>query len=400
MASFFSRRSRAIVLGTAGLAIAGLASACSDADGVHQVLASVGSDTTQSVSAKIATDYNNNVYSNNPDPDEVHNVLAFDGTNPDTVPGDAQCGSITYRTPPGGGEVARPAGSTAGRDALKASVLAGDGCVDVARSSAAPRPVGTGAGQDPASFEYYAFGLDAVGWSTANPNAPANLTQAQLQGIYNCTFTNWNQVGGANGPIKRYWPQAGSGTRSFAQSDLLGFDPTTFSSGSCPAVTLIEENVGDTIQTNGDNATAIYVYSGAVWVAQANHVQPDRRAAQTIHQLNSKSIVRLNGSTWEPSTPNGSDPGAPVAESNVKLVTNPPAYPGVRFVFNVLDNTSPSYTPAKRFWGFTNTSGGTKSPLCSGSAAATITQFGFGTLNNTDGGTHNQAGANCRLYTP
>ena len=53
-----------------------------------------------------------------------------------------------------------------------------------------------------------------MGWSSASTLAPANLTRAQLQGIYNCTFTNWNQVGGSNGQIERYWPQSGSGTRS------------------------------------------------------------------------------------------------------------------------------------------------------------------------------------------
>ena len=399
MASFISRRARAIVLGTAGLAIAGLASACSSADGVVQVITSVGSDTTQDVSGAIAGQYNADNASN-PDPDNLQNVKAVDGTNAHTVPGDAQCGSVTYRTPPLAGQVARPNGSGAGRDALKASVLAGDGCIDVARSSGAPRPVGSGSGQDLASSEYYAFGLDAVGWSSGSSHAPTNLTQAQLQGIYNCTFTNWSQVGGTAGAIKRYWPQAGSGTRSFAQSDLLGFDPTTFSGGSCPAVTLSEENHGDTIASAGDNETAVYVYSGAVWVAQSRGTSPDARGAQTIHQLNGKNIVRQVGTQWEPATPNASDPGAPVAEVNVKLVTPSPAYPGVRFVFNVLDNTSPSYTPAKRFWGFTNAADGAKSPLCAGGKASTITDFGFGTLDTTTSAAHNAAGSTCRLYTP
>ena len=178
------------------------------------------------------------------DKDSLDNILSVE-TNPNVVAGDEHCGNLTYHTPATPPEVLAPNGSGAGRDALKASVLAGNGCIDVARSSAGPRPVGTGAGQDPASFEYYAYGLDAVGFSTASAAAPAaGLTLAQLQGIYNCTFTNWNQVGGANQVIERYWPQAGSGTRAFFQSDVLGFDPTLFSGGACAAVQLTQENTG------------------------------------------------------------------------------------------------------------------------------------------------------------
>ena len=396
MTSFISRRARGIVLGTAALAVSGGLAACSTADGVVQVIASAGSDTTQDVSGAIASEYNADTAGQNPDPDNLQNILAVNGTNPHTVPGDAHCATRTYRTPPGAGELARPNGSGAGRDALKSSVLNGDGCIDVARSSAGPRPVGTGAGQDPASFEYYAFGLDAVGWSSASSLAPANLTLAQLQGIYNCTFTNWNQVGGGNGAIERYWPQAGSGTRAFAQSDLLTFDPTLVSNPpACPAVQLSQENTGLGIAAAGDQQTAIFVYSGANWVAQSRGTITDERSGQTIRQLNGQSIVRQVGGVWEPSTPTAGDPGAPVAESNVKLVDPTPAYPGVRFVFNVLDNTSPSYTPAKRFWGFTNTSGGELSPLCAGGKNSTITNYGFGTLAAAG-----VANSTCRLYTP
>ena len=42
--------------------------------------------------------------------------------------------------------------------------------------------------------------------AAAGPNAPAGLTQAQLQDIYRCNITNWSALGGANAPIVRYWP--------------------------------------------------------------------------------------------------------------------------------------------------------------------------------------------------
>ena len=52
--------------------------------------------------------------------------------------------------------------------------------------------------------------------------APATLSRAQLVGIYDCTITDWATVGGVAGPIQRYYPQVGSGTRSFFSTDILG----------------------------------------------------------------------------------------------------------------------------------------------------------------------------------
>ena len=397
------RYGRIVVGGASVLAVVALGACDYSPDGDQDALAIVGSDTTQDVMNAVvgnynaATSYNDDPNVAGDDRDILRNVLSVQ-SSPLNVPADEHCGSITYHTPPSGGEVASPNGSGAGRDALKASVNAGDGCIDIARSSGAPRAIGT----DLASFEYYAFALDAVGWSSASTLAPANLTLAQVQGIYNCTFTNWNQVGGGNGAIQRYWPQAGSGTRSFAQSDLLnGFDPTTVSSGSCPAVILTQENSGELIDTNNHEQTAIVPYSGANWVAQARGSAPDQRHGQEVGDLNGANIVRTDDGQFELAAQDSEFPTAPVAESNVKLVDSTPDYPGVRFVFNVVDNTSASYTSAKRYVGFDNADGGATSPLCSGGAgtAASIESLGFGRLTQTVN-SHNLANSFCRLYVP
>ncbi len=60
-----------------------------------------------------------------------------------------------------------------------------------------------------------AFAKDAITWAARSAakggtNAPASLTTAQLKAIFSCTATNWAQVGGKNGAIKVYLPQAGS----------------------------------------------------------------------------------------------------------------------------------------------------------------------------------------------
>ena len=49
-----------------------------------------------------------------------------------------------------------------------------------------------------------------------------NLTTAQLKGIYAGTYTNWNQVGGANLPIVVVSRPASSGTRATFQKYILG----------------------------------------------------------------------------------------------------------------------------------------------------------------------------------
>ena len=393
------RRARRVAFGgTALLALTAMVACDYGPDGDPDVLTFVGSDTTQDVVGGLVNSYNADpTYNEDPDipgvdKDNLFNILSVHPPST-TVPGDEHCAAITY--PPS------PNGSTAGRDALKASVLAGNGCVDVARSSSTPRPPGTGAGQDLPSFEYYAFGLDALGYSTASTAAPAaGLTLAQLQGIYNCTFTNWNQVGGANQQIERYWPQAGSGTRAFFQSDILGFDPTLFSSGSCPAAQIGQENQGLNIAANGDQQSGIVPFSGGNWTAMARGSIQDQRAGQVIRNLNGQNIITGSGGTTQLATPAATgNPNAPVQESNVRLVTNPPPYPGIRFVFNVIDNTSASYTSAIRYVGFDNVNEGSTSPLCSNGKAAIIEQFGFGVLDPTVN-SHNLAGSRCRLYTP
>jgi phosphate transport system substrate-binding protein len=379
--------------GTAMLALIGLVACDYGPDGDQDVLVFAGSDTTQDVTAGLIFQYAlNGEYNNDPevpgdDRDVLIDVLSVQST-PVTAPADEHCGAVTYHTPAGAGEVLAPNGSTAGRDALKASVLAGDGCIDIARSSSGPRAVGTGAGQDPASFEYYAYGLDAVGWSSASAAAPANLTLAQLRGIYNCTFTNWNQVGGQNQAIQRFYPQPGSGTRAFFQSDVLGFDPFTFT--TCPAPIEVQENQGATIPV-AQRPAAIVPFSGANWIAMGNGAIPDQRAGQTIRNLDGQNIVAGSSGNFMP--------GAPVVESNVRLVNPTPAYVGVRYVFNVIDNTSPSYQDALRYVAFDNVDGGSTAPLCSGAYASTLNTFGFGNLpGGTAEPTHNAAASTCRLY--
>ena len=161
-----------------------------------------------------------------------------------------------------------------------------------------------------------------------------------------------------------------------------------------------QENQGLTIANNGDQQSGIQPFSGGNWTAMARGAIPDQRAGQTIRNLNGQNIITGSGGTTQLATPAATgNPNAPVQESNVRLVNNPPAYPGIRFVFNVIDDTSPSYTSAIRYVGFDNVNEGSTSPLCSGGKGAIVEQFGFGVLDQTVS-PRNLAASRCRLYTP
>jgi len=303
---------------------------------------------------------------------------------------------------------------------------AGTGCISIGRSSSGPK----GSVADGSShLHFIAFALDAVSWATPSIYAPATMTDAQLLGIYNCTFTDWGQVGGIAGhPIQRYLPQASSGTRSFFISSLLGgFDPTTVSSSTppagstfpCPAVVVtqldnggkpLEENTGNELDAAGYQ-TAIIPYSVGQWVYQANnHLNPtlDLRNGIKIGGFtptagSAVNYLRWNvGGVWEPNSVNGANPSAPLNENQTSIYIaangGTQSYLGVRYVWYILDDVNPNYAITQGMVGFTNVASGAKSPLCSNSERGNIATYGFSPLPTTGGGTSNLASSTCRDY--
>lgn len=354
------------------------------------------------------------------DVDCPNGTITYSGANSSTAPGTqyTSTSATTYLT---------PNGSTGGRRFLYDQRIAAPdaACLDIARSSSTPGVAG-----ESSSAQYYAFAIDAVTWATQSQYAPATLTLAQIQGIYNCTFTNWNQVGGSDMAIQRLLPQEGSGTRAFFVSAFgLGTPPSNVA--GCP-------NVVDTVPDGPDAGTdpdplqesdgsvippqfrdtGIIGYSAGRWVQQANN-----RGNPTIDVRND---VRLGGYTtglgvrglpveflpgdrrFQLDTI--SDPGRPavVTEANISLATptfnGTNDYRGIRYLFNVIDENSPSYLPSRGLIGFNNVPGGSTSPLCSPTdpAGRQLGTFGFARLNTTSppalGGTTNLAGSSCRRF--
>jgi ABC-type phosphate transport system substrate-binding protein len=415
-----------------------------------------GSDTTEGVMNDIMLDLDNRPFTINGVTQTVRtfNIPASPTaytslpSNQYAVPGDTECSDVNWVKDPAapsgntalatGQKGTAPFGSSAGRNYLATensgtgpnpasgteTTGQGFGCIDVARSSGAPRASGAG---DKATFEYYAFAMDALSWATLSLKAPGALTHQQIKDIYLCHITDWATVGGTPGPIVRYLPQPGSGTRSFFISDILG-GVTPDNTGACAGggdrtLHLVEENQAQTV-TAADLDKAIFPYSAALWDFQtANAINPtlDRRCPS-----GAGTCARLGGMITTGGNVNASpvfwqatdhayelDTAGVVTDANVKqnggFNEATGSFIGIRYVYNVLDSVGSGgragYQGAVQLLGFTNSAGGTKGPLCANNTSAGATEkgliltAGFAPLNTTFGSsTSNKAGSTCRFF--
>jgi phosphate transport system substrate-binding protein len=294
------------------------------------VLNVVGSDTTSNYMGAVATNFNSDTTAN-PNANIVRNsppTLAPGGSF--SIPGDynadynAGCPAFSYTNP---GNLP-PNGSGAGISALAADTQT---CVDIARSS-------RGRGSEGANFDFWAFATDGVTWAHYGGTAPTNLTLAQIRGIYLCDqpggnplYTNWNQVGGANAPIERYLPQAGSGTLSFFETKILGLSSAqvgVLDDTACTGNALnprVQENQGTAIAA-GQRPNAIVPYSFGVWSAQKSGAETDNRAGALLGSINGV---------------------APTAAS----VATTGNFFARRYVYNVVQNDALTHGPALEFIG-------------------------------------------------
>ena len=224
----------------------------------------VGSDTTQSVLDQLSVDYNAT--------HTVGRLFSWDAVNPATG---AQHETIQVKSGSANCAIPRPFGSSEGITALENTLktTGGQPCINYARSSRARSST------DPATISFINLGGDAVTYATQpGTHAPANLTTAQLQGIYNCTLTNWSQVGGTSAPIAAMLPQNGSGTRSFflgaigltAPGPCVSTSSTVQGAAGNSAQTL-EENQGVDPSLNTNKANVIFPFSVGKWIAEKFH---------------------------------------------------------------------------------------------------------------------------------
>lgn len=97
-----------------------------------------------------------------------------------------------------------------------AALIAGE--VDVAQASRQMKP--SEREQLPEAVEFR-VAIDGIAIIVNANNPITQLTMEQLRGIYNGTYTNWNQLGGLDMSIVTYGRQSTSGTFAFFQEAVL-----------------------------------------------------------------------------------------------------------------------------------------------------------------------------------
>ncbi len=261
-----------------------------------QLYAAVGADAFAELTNQIVTVYNAQA------PAPTNLLESYDAINPVT----GAAGENIVTKP--GCSVARPNGANAGVTAItlnqKSDVgTGGDGtsyCIDWVRSS---RSKGTAAAE--AALTFYAQSRDAVSYAViGNAYAPTTpLTTAQLKDIFQCTITDWSQVGGQAGPIHVYLPPASAATLTFFLQ-ALGTNLTNVNAGcqGLPTVFPTQQNDGRTM--NGD-PMGIAPYAVTKWAAQSNEPVgiADYRGGAQIGLVNAvtppTTTTTLDGVTYQ-----------------------------------------------------------------------------------------------------
>jgi hypothetical protein len=248
-------------------------------------------------------------------------LYSWDAVNPAT--GQIHDGIVTKGTtsPPAPCSMARPYGSREGIAALN-TMDGSDYCVDFARYSTLAQPPA------PDTIAFVEMAGDATTWSSPGGTSstpspvPATLTLAQLVSIYNCTVTNWDQVGGDNAPIVAVLPPNGSDTRAnFLR--VLGGGMTPLAPGSCvvngtdSSGNPIDEDTGVTTgnvnefgTVSAPNVDAIFPYTISSYIAQgpaANGVGGHSISTWARGDLLLHDIIDTHGVSQPPTVQNGSN---------------------------------------------------------------------------------------------
>ena len=215
---------------------------------------SVGADTSEYLLDQLAFDYNKS-HKTGP------RLYSWDALNPKTGLTD------NISTKSGCAAIPRPNGASAGLTAFYTNAKTADKkdfCIDYVRSARGRSS--TDPAKGPGGSLFVALAKDAITYATnAGGNAPANLTTAQLNAIYTCTDTTWNQVGGkGTGTIQAFLPQTGSGLRTSFLKEIGVATP-----GAC-VNSSVQQNEGTDPQFK-NNPNSLVPYSVAKYIAQRYH---------------------------------------------------------------------------------------------------------------------------------
>ncbi|MFM8773666.1 MAG: substrate-binding domain-containing protein [Actinomycetota bacterium] len=250
------------------LAVIPTASADPDGDPKYRDLAGVGSDTTmdlvQALSQVVKINGVKVIGSYNASPSTTESFQTKENTK------------CTYTR-------ATANGSSNGIKVLDASIKAGDGCIQFARSSSGKSST------SPTGLTWIPFAKDAVTFAVrSDGSVPKSLTVAELTAIYKCENTS----------IVPVLVQTGSGTRSYWLG-RFGITEDQITAGTYPCLKpksaggtgpeYVQEHDGRQLKAN-----EVMPYSIAVWQAQATGAAPDRRGMSVLGVLDGKAPTLLN----------------------------------------------------------------------------------------------------------
>ena len=222
--------------------------------------AGVGADAFAELSNNFVSQYNGQ----SPAPTRL--LESYDAVNP--VTGATGVGE-NISTKPGCSGIPRPNGANAGINAIalnqKSTVDPTAFCIDWVRSSRLK-----GSAATDAALTFYAQSRDAVGYAViGNAYAPTTpLTTAQVRGIFQCTITDWSEVGGQAGPIHVYRPPTSAATYTFFLT-AIGSSLTAVQAGCGTPGTVANAQQNDGTTMNGD-PLGIAPYTVTKWAAQSN----------------------------------------------------------------------------------------------------------------------------------
>jgi ABC-type phosphate transport system substrate-binding protein len=225
--------------------------------------------------------------------------------------------------------IPRDAGIAALAD--KSRIPTGEICVDFVRSARARRST------DPLTVSFVALARDNVTYASVvrGSHAPGNLTTHQLNEIYTCRVTRWNQVGGHSAAkIHPLLPQAGSSIGAFFDA-VIGI--TTPGSCVTEPSTLVEDEGTDRIFTGPNAPNEIIPFSAGAWDAQAFHSARCLNSSCTACQKPTKGQNRFGCDVNGVLKLNDVNGTSPTSGKGARTVLNPKFTPAfVRLLFDVV----------------------------------------------------------------
>ncbi len=125
-----------------------------------------------------------------------------------------------------------------------------NGQVDVAQASRAmtPAEIENATSKNGVAPTEFKVAIDGISIIVNSANNVTNLTMEQLRGIYNGTYTNWNQLGGPDLAITAFGRQSTSGTYQYFQEVVMKKENFTASvtqeTGNPAIMTKVQQTAG------------------------------------------------------------------------------------------------------------------------------------------------------------